>query len=484
LPQSNSGRAFAVELYNQGMFEEASRLLEPMLDEGRAEPFDQALLGLCYLRLDRLEEAEAVLAQARRRDSALSIVHLGLGQLGFQRRRFDEAYRSFSRAEQLDPQSRDAREGRIASLINRGAEHYSEGEPDEAEEKFRQALELDPDSVPALRNLAILELEQGNAGQAAIHLEKARILSPADTQVQTLLVRLRERQEDPAALMRELQRLVELQPRNADAWARLGILYEQHGNAAQAETAFEQAEQWGSSEPYPYYWLARSRASVSMAHLAAGKAVQKAGLLRFQAAQNIEEKEGDLEESDLERLKELSERIEEPLKILEDTLGLLQELRDDPEAFREDLLLLNDWYPHSVELREALAGFYQDRGNWSEALAVWEGVLRDHPTSMKALAGRAKALERLGRLREALSAFRRALDQDPRNAERYRDLLRIYGKLDREEELRTYLREQTLKDPRNPLLFGKLAELEERLGYPEEAAAHRRRQAELEAETR
>jgi tetratricopeptide (TPR) repeat protein len=281
--------------------------------------------------------------------------------------------------------------------------------------------------------------------------------------------------------MRELQRLVELQPRNADAWARLGILYGQHGNTDQAEAAFEQAELWGTDEPYPYYWLARSRESVSLAHLAAGKAVQKAGLLRFQAAQHIQGREGDLGEGDLETLQTLSERIEEPLRILEDTLGLLRELRDDPEAFREDLLLLTDWYPHSVELREALAGFYQERGNWAEALAVWEGILGEHPYSVKALAGRATSLERLGRLREAFTAFKRALDQDPGNEERYRDLLRIHRRLDREEELMAYLREQTLKDPRNPLLFGQLADLEERLGYSEEAAAHRRRQAELEA---
>jgi tetratricopeptide (TPR) repeat protein len=483
-PQTQSDRAFSVKLYNQGMFEEAARVLEAVVDEARADPFDQALLGLCYLRLDKLEEAKTALEQAHRRDPTLGIVHLGLGQLAFEQRRFEEAYQAFSRAEELDPQSRDAREGRVASLINRGAEHYAEGETEAAEGTFRHALELDPNSVPALRNLAILELERENAEQAAVHLEKARTLAPGDSKVQILLVQLREQQGDSTALMRELQRLVELQPRNPDAWAKLGILYEQHGNAAHAEAAFVQAEQWGSSEPYPYYWLARSRGSVSLAHLAAGKAVQKAGLLRFQAAQHIQEREGDLGEEDLERLKDLSDQIGEPLQILEDTLALLQELRGDPEAFGEDLLLLNEWYPHSVELQEALAAFYQNRGDWLEALDVWEQVLSAHPASMKAQAGRGMALEQLGRLEEAIVAYRRALDQDPRNEERYEDLLRIYRRLNQEEELLAYLREQILRDPRNPLLFGKLADLEERLGYTEEASAHRRRQAELEAAAR
>ena len=483
-PQTQSDRSFAVKLYNQGMFQQAAQVLESVLSEARADPFDRALLGLCYLRLDRPEEAETTLEQAHRQDPTLSIVHLGLGQLSFQQRRFEEAYQAFSRAEELDPQSRDAREGRVASLINRGAEHYAEGEAATAEEKFRRALELDSNSVPVLRNLAILELERGNAEQAAAHLEKARRLAPGDVKVQILLVQLREQQGDSAALMRELQRLVELQPRNPDAWAKLGILYEQHGNAAQAEAAFVQAEQWGSGEPYPYYWLARSRGSVSLAHLAAGKAVQKAGLLRFQAAQHIQEREGDLGEEDLERLKELSERIGEPLRILEDTLVLLRELRGDPKGFEEDLILLNDWYPHSVELQEALAAFYQDRRNWAEALAVWERVLGAHPASVKAQTGRGKAMEQLGRLEEALLAYHRALDQDPRNQERYEDLFRLYRRLKREEDLLDYLREQILRDPRNPLLFDELAELEESLGYTEEAAAHRSRQAELEAAAR
>jgi tetratricopeptide (TPR) repeat protein len=480
-PQTQNDRAFAVKLYNQGMFEEAARVLEAVMDQDRADPFDQALLGLCYLRLDRLEEAERLLEQARRRDPKLSIVHLGLAQLAFQRRRFEEAYRAFSKAEELDPQSRDAREGRSASLINRGAELYGEGQEAAAEEKFRRALDLDPSSVPALRNLALLELERGNTEGAATHLEKARSLAPGDAKIQILLVQLREQQGDSAALLRELQRLVQLQPRNPDAWAKLGILYEQRGNTAQAEAAFVEAEQWGSSEPYPYYFLAKSRGSVSLAHLAAGKAVQKAGLLRFQAAQHIQKREGDLQEEDLERLKDLSERISEPLRILEDTLLLLQELRGTPEAFREDLLLLNDWYPHSVELQEALAAFYQKQGNWVEALAVWEQVLGAHPSSVKALAGRGNALEQLGRPEEALPAYHRALDQDPRSGERYEDLFRIYYGLERQQELLVFLREQILRDPRNPLLFGKLADLEESLGYTEEAAAHRRRQAELEA---
>ncbi len=478
---SQSERSFAIKLYNEGMFEESARLLEQALAEAKAEPFDQALLGLCYLRLDRLEEAEAILEQVRRRDPDLSIVNLGLGQLRFEQRRFEEAYRAFSRAAELDPGSRDAKEGMAASLINQGAKHFSEGEEQSAEQKFLDALELNPDSVPALKNLGILELERGNPDRAAVYLERARPLAPTDAQLQILLVRVREEQGDRDGLMRELQRLVNLQPRNPDAWAKLGVLYEQHGNDAQAEQAFAQAEQWGSSEPYPYYWLARQKRSVSLAHLAVGKAVQKAGLLRFQAAQTIEDKGSELEEQDLLKLKELSVKINEPLQILEDTLVLLQELRDSPAAFREDLLLLNDWYPHSVELKEALAEFYQNQDAWAEALTIWERVLRTHPSSVKAQTGRAAALEMLDRPEEALLAYRRALDLDPRGAQHYEDLFRLCRKLGREEELLSLLREQSLRDTRNPVLFGKLAELEDRLGFPDQAAAHRHRQGELEA---
>jgi len=481
---SQSERSFAIKLYNEGMFEEAVRVLEEAMAKDKAGSFDQALLGLSYLRLGKVQEAEAILEQARRRDPYLSIVHLGLGQLRFEQRRFEEAYQAFSRAAELDPGSQDAKEGRVASLINRGAEHFSEGEEQSAEKKFREALDLDPDSVPALRNLGILELERGNPDRAAAHLEKARSLAPTDAQVQNLLVRVREEQGDRDGWMRDLQRLVNLQPRNPDAWAKLGVLYEQHGNDAQAEAAFCQAEQWGSSEPYPYYWLARQKRSVSLAHLAAGKAVQKAGLLRFQAAQSIEAREGALGEGDLQMLKELSVKINEPLQVLADTLVLLQELHDDPSDFREDLLLLNDWYPHSVELKEALGEFHQNQDAWAEALAIWETVLRAHPSSVKAQSGRATALEMLDRPDEALLAYRRALDLDPRAAQHYEDLLLLYQKLGREEELLSLLREQSLRDSRNPVLFGKLAELEERLGFPEQAVAHRRRQAELEAAAR
>jgi len=472
-------RTFAVKLYNEGMFEEAARLLEQALAGGGTGALEQALLGLCYLRLDKPEEAEAFLQQALRRDPASSVAHLGLGQLRFDQGRFQEAYERFTRAAELDPESRDAPAGRIASLINRGAEHYTDGRVTEAQNSFFQALELDPDSVPALRNLAILELEGNNLDRAAAYLEKAQRLAPADVRLQILLVQLREKQGDSDALMRELQHLVDLQPRNPDAWAKLGMLYEQHGNSGQAEAAFLQAEQWGSNEPYPYYWLAKTRRSIGLAHLAAGRAVQKAGLMRFQAARHIEAGGGNLDDEQLRKLKQLTEKITEPLQILQDALQLLKELHADPVAFGEDLRMLNDWYPHSVELKTALAVFHQNQGAWKQALAVWEQVLKDHPASAEAQAGYGRVLEQLGRHEAALLAYHRALDLDARNTERYGDLFRLYRGLNREQQLLERLREQSLREPRNPVLFGKLAELEQSLGYAEQAQIHRRRRAEL-----
>lgn len=473
-------RSFAIKLFNEGMFEQAAAVLEEALDQGKALPFDLALLGLSYLRLGRLPEAENMLERARSLDPFLAIVHLGLGNLRFEQQRFQEAYEAFNRAAEIEPHSQEAKNGMVASLINQGAEQFSAGGEKVAEEYFQQALAIDPYSVPALRNLGILELERGHPAGAASYLEKARSLAPQDAQILSLLVKAREEEGDATALMRELQRLVALQPRNSSAWAKLGLLYEQHGDDGQAEQAFDQAEQWGTDEPYPYYWLAKRRRSIALAHLAVGKAIQQAGLFRLQAAQTVEKKQGELGEDELHLLKELSTRIAEPLTVLTDSLELLEELHGDPSAFRQDLMLLVDWYPHSLELKEAMAELSQRQGEWSEALSTWETVLKSHPTSIKAQAGRAKALEMLGQPDRAALAYRRALELDPRDEELYEGLFRVYRALGEERELLSLLEEQSLRDTRNPVLFGRLAALEESLGMTEEAQAHRKRKAELE----
>ena len=77
------------------------------------------------------------------------------------------------------------------------------------------------------------------------------------------------------------------------------------------------------------------------------------------------------------------------------------------------------------ELQEALAGFYQEQGDWTEALAVWERVLADHPDHLGALLYRGLALFQLGDSQRAVDTWELGLEMAggrPRPGQRQREM--------------------------------------------------------------
>lgn len=79
--------------------------------------------------------------------------------------------------------------------------------PDEAEDAFRKALELAPDRVPALFNLAVLQQQRGELREA----------------------------------LRLYRRVLDLQPKHAWAWYQIGALYEHWGQEGRAVEAYADA---------------------------------------------------------------------------------------------------------------------------------------------------------------------------------------------------------------------------------------------------
>lgn len=114
---------------------------------------------------------------------------------------------------------------------------WKQGDLPLAAQSFSRALEIDPESVPDLVNLAGVELSQGRATQAVEHLSRARGLAMDDPYIANRLLLARLQAGDIAGVRSEVQAVLESNPENglptvAIAAAALELAAGQPRNAA------------------------------------------------------------------------------------------------------------------------------------------------------------------------------------------------------------------------------------------------------------
>jgi tetratricopeptide (TPR) repeat protein len=126
----------------------------------RPNKFLPALWLLCSLAAC----ACSVLAQAADYQAAMNLV---------QKREFDQAILLLQ--EMLDRSPDDLKARNLMGIALSGA-----GKREEANEQFKKVLALDPQFVPALKNLAVNELALGRRQDARLHFEAALKLMPRD----------------------------------------------------------------------------------------------------------------------------------------------------------------------------------------------------------------------------------------------------------------------------------------------------------------
>ena len=467
----------ARRLFDQKKYAEAVALLEKADQRGQAKPADLVLLGMSYTELQQYANAGSALDKAAILQPKSPALMAARGSLAFALKRFSDAFTFFQAAHELDPGSASALAGMVASLVDEGAELFTRGKAEEARQRLLAALAYDPGSIPAMRNLAILELQAGAPEKAAVLLEKAIAQSPKEAQLLRLLFLARNRQGDTAAQVFVLERLTAVQPADPEPWAVKGRLLELQGNGSEAAAAFRQAVDRGSQDPLPYFRLGASERSRFLLHDSVGKAVQLAGALELQAAQAAQKIRG---KDDFHGLKLLTTQAEEVRATLGSSLTLLRQI-DGDQLFEEDLTRLQSWYPGSVELLAALGRFYAEESKWKNSLDAWALILKDHPLQAEAQLATGQALERLGDHDRAILAYRRALDLQPTAADIYAALARLYA--EDLPGLRQLLLDRSYRETRNAMLFREIAKVETSLGLASDAATHNARAIQIDSGT-
>ena len=253
---------------------------------------------------------------------------------------------------------------------------------------------------------------------------------------------------------------------NGEAWAWLGSALADEGRPGDSNRAFRNAIRFASDDPAPYLAIARVDQDVNMVNVAIGKAIQKVGALEMMAMNQLQSEDGTITSESLARVSSYSEALEHPRRQLDEALELLSVLTTD-EEFSRDLGMLIEWYPHSVDLKAALATRSFKQGRFAESMDLWRAVLDDAPGQARGHIGLARCQESMGQLAAAAVSYRRALGLEPENGEIYEGLRTVYRKLGNETGLREMLVDRTYIDSWNPVLLETLIALENDLGMHE-----------------
>ena len=133
-------------------------------------------------------------------------------------------------------------------LNEEGITLTAKGRYAEAAARFTQALRLSPGDVVIRQNLARVRtvlghqyLDAGSLSQAQDQYQAALELVPEETAALLGLGDIQNRNRQPRLAAEFFRRAVAADPRNPDAYARLGEAYYQQGDVAAALSAWEQA---------------------------------------------------------------------------------------------------------------------------------------------------------------------------------------------------------------------------------------------------
>ena len=419
--------------FENGDFETAVRIFEEVKRRGGTTLTDCAMYAISLSEIGRHAAAESVVGELLAESQDQDYAQYAGGIVAFNVGDYGTAVDRFRSAAALRPLNDVYVHALAIALVNHGASCQEKGETEAAGVAYRAALNLDPTDA---RILSFAAAGLAELGDEAGHRAALRAWNRVD-------------------------------PTNPDAWALLGRALQRAGDAAAVE-AFRNAVRLGSEAPEAYLAIARADRDLPMLHLAIGKAIHRAGALELSITQRLESEEGAIDEAALRAASSYAAELTATRAVLEEALALLSEWTP-AEELEEVIRMLASWYPHSVELKGALARYYFERGATEEAAELWRDALREAPASVEAHLGLGRCLESQGRLHAAAASYRRALGLDDENREVYAALKQVYRNQGRQEELRSILIDRTYISSWNAVLLEELIALERDLGLTSSA---------------
>ncbi|MEP5766209.1 MAG: sulfotransferase [Halieaceae bacterium] len=232
-----------IDQINRGEINAAIALSTETLESYPGDVNILGLLGAIYLKQNRFDKAEHYLRQTIALAPSFAKPHEDLGILLLDQDRADEAVTLLEQAAHLDPRSETAlfNLGKARIKIGKGKEAdeafeaafalsptrklladaarlHADGNYEDAERKYREVLNKEPDNVNALRMLAMIAAAAQHVEDAERLLRKVIKLAPDYFTAQIDLGRIYKEQDRYEEAMACFRKAIELEPNNAKPW--------------------------------------------------------------------------------------------------------------------------------------------------------------------------------------------------------------------------------------------------------------------------
>lgn len=367
-------KLYAAAMLEMNRPERALEAIAPALDQTEQDPEIMSIAGQIFMQTGDYAKASAFMDKAARMQpgAASGLVALGLRQLAggeterglaelekaatldttgiradfvlalahLRRKEFDKALEAARRLEQKQPRNP------IAHNLA-GAAYLGNGDREAARRSIERALELDASYLPASINLALLDIEQGQADVARARLEKVLDRDPGNIDAIAALARLSGKPGEMARLLEQAR------ARDEKAIGVRLMLVRQNlvdNNVSTALQIAQEAERAAPDNP---------------------EALDALGAAQFAAGQR--------KEAFATYSKLIAKAPNSALA--HERLGQVQEAMGDSKAAEDAYKKAVSLSPESPEPVAGLVRLYGQLGRTAEALALVEGLRKRFPRS-------------------------------------------------------------------------------------------------------
>lgn len=242
------------------------------LKHGLADPKDKVAEFNAIMKSEdafqqqRPSEGEALLTELQKQDPDISLVPFLLGELALRQKNWDRAVRQLQRCLELNPEfdsamtalaralaplgRMDEAKGWLKKALEANSQNYTAWyllglfeRPDGAASQadYAKAIAIQPDFLPAQRDLGIELFRQQQYASAATHFEKAIALGWDEASIHNYLGICYGKTQRTGQAVKEQQRAIQLDPSLAEAHLNLGFEYEQLGKKQAAKAEYDEA---------------------------------------------------------------------------------------------------------------------------------------------------------------------------------------------------------------------------------------------------
>ncbi len=254
-----------VQSLQMGQPQNAEKMCRTVMTEEPSNPLFNRLLAHALLKQNKIVEAEKHLKFFLKMHNDYPQHHEDLGSILALQGKYEEALEHLEKSVRLDPTNAEAHKklGQVLANLGRGEdadeafeqffqrdpdkqavaigmEHLRAGRMEEAEDALKKALRKTPDSVDALRMLAVCYMQQEkNRSDAEALLRRAVDIAPDYTHAWMALGSLMQKQLKGEEAVKCFQAILRHDPDNVDALSGLGASYALANNPVKALEVYE-----------------------------------------------------------------------------------------------------------------------------------------------------------------------------------------------------------------------------------------------------